>query len=131
MPKIDLTISISVLLAISALISPVITTVMNNRYQFNLKKLEYEQRLMESTLFYKRGIYEKYLSCTGKFIAHGTSENKQEYGEIYALALIYFPENLVPDIQNLNTAIDDLSLEEATTLLNRLAPKIRILLENM
>lgn len=99
MPEIDLTISISVILAVCAIISPIATTLINNRYQLKLKDLEYQQKEKESSFFYRRGVYEDYLRCTGKCIAHPTRENIQEYGKIYALALIYFPENLIADAQ--------------------------------
>lgn len=105
MPEIDLTISISVILAVCAIISPIATTLINNRYQLKLKDLEYQQKEKESSFFYRRGVYEDYLRCTGKCIAHPTRENIQEYGKIYALALIYFPENLIADLESLHTEI--------------------------
>ena len=70
MPEIDLTISISVILAVCAIISPIATTLINNRYQLKLKDLEYQQKEKESSFFYRRGVYEDYLRCTGKCIAH-------------------------------------------------------------
>ena len=44
MPKIELTITISVILALAAIISPIFTAIINNRYQLKLKKLELKQK---------------------------------------------------------------------------------------
>ena len=132
MPKIDLTISISVILAVCAIISPIATTLINNRYQLKLKDLEYQQKEKESSFFYRRGVYEDYLRCTGKCIAHPTRENIQEYGKIYALALIYFPENLIADLRI--PAYRNIMKERwdsANSGLNKIAPKIRTILQSM
>ena len=50
MPEIDLTISISVILAVCAIISPIATTLINNRYQLKLKDLEYQQKEKEDSV---------------------------------------------------------------------------------
>ena len=131
MPEIDLTISISVILAVCAIISPIATTLINNRYQLKLKDLEYQQKEKESSFFYRRGVYEDYLRCTGKCIAHPTRENIQEYGKIYALALIYFPENLIADLESLHTEIYEERWDSANSGLNKIAPKIRAILRSM
>jgi len=98
MPKLDLTISISVILAVCAIISPIATAIINNKHQINLKKLEYAHKVAETSLFYKRGIYEDYLRCVGKCFSSRTQEALQEYGKTYALALIYFPASLIPTV---------------------------------
>lgn len=58
MPTIDLTISVTAILAISAIISPIATAIINNRHQYKLKELEYKHENEKSSLFYKRGVYE-------------------------------------------------------------------------
>lgn len=123
--KLDLTITISAILGLAAIISPIATSIINNIYQLNLKKLEYEQQDKEASVFYKRGIYEDYLRCTGTCIAFATKENLQEYGKMYALALIYFPPDLIEDLKALNTAIHGSHWDNARSLFNEFAPKIR------
>lgn len=131
MPKLDLTISISVILAVCAIISPIATAIINNKHQINLKKLEYAHKAAETSLFYKRGIYEDYLRCVGKCFSFRTQEALQEYGKTYALALIYFPSSLVPDVKNLNNYLLSGHQEEAISLFNELAPQIRDILETL
>lgn len=131
MPKVDLTITISVVIAICAIISPVITTILNNHHQLKLKKLELKAENEKTTYFYKRGIYENYLKYSGRCITLATRENLSEYGETYMLALIYFPENLQPELIKINESINVHNWDEARAQLNTLAPKIRSILKNM
>lgn len=42
-PALDLSISIAVIIAITALISPIIVAILNNQHQYKIKKMEYEE----------------------------------------------------------------------------------------
>lgn len=50
--KLDLTVTITAILGIAAIISPIATALINNRHQLKLKKLEYQQKEKESSYFY-------------------------------------------------------------------------------
>ncbi len=129
--KLDLTVTITAILGIAAIISPIATALINNRHQLKLKKLEYQQQEKESSFFYKRGIYEDYLKYTSECITHASQDSLQKYGEIYGLALIYFPEDLIEDMEKLNRVIRSTYPDEKRSLFNELAPKIRAILQNM
>lgn len=131
MPKVDLTITISVVIAICAIISPIITTILNNCHQLKLKKLDMELESKKSSSFYKRGIYEDYLRLVGKCVTYANQEAMREYGSIYPLALIYFPESLREDLFSLNESITENHWSVAKQQLNELAPKIHTILQNM
>ena len=45
--SVDLTITISAILGVAAVISPIATAIINNRYQMKLKKLELQQQHLE------------------------------------------------------------------------------------
>lgn len=129
--KFDLTVTITAILGIAAIISPIATALINNHHQLKLKQLEYQQHEKESSFFYKRGIYEDYLRFTGECVSVPDHDSLQAYGKIYGLALIYFPEELIPDLEELNHSIHDSRSFNRTTLFNELAPKIRAILKNM
>lgn len=129
--KLDLTVTITAILGIAAIISPIVTSLINNHHQLKLKKLEYEQQEKVNSFFYKRGIYEDYLKYTSKCLTYGNQDALQKYGEIYGLAVIYFPEDLIDDMEKLNRVIRDSYYEERISLFNKLAPKIRTILQNM
>lgn len=131
MPKVDITITISVVIAVCAIISPIITTLLNNRHLYKMKKLDMKLEAEKSSHFYKRGIYEEYLKLAGKCVANANDDSMQEYGEIYLLALVYFPEELRPELTRINTLICSYSWKAARPALDELAPKICTILQTL
>lgn len=129
--KIDLTVSITAILGIAAIVSPIATAIINNRYQLKLKKLELEQNHLDKTTYYVRSIFENYLRCTGKCINHMIYETEANYGEYYFLALIYAPPNIADALISINTSIHDGDLASATSQLEQLKPQIADLLQQL
>lgn len=95
MPQIELTITISVILALAAIISPIFTTIINNRYQLKVKKLELKQKEYEQTILYKRNIFENYLRYLNDVLQNPTDKSLSGYAQYYPLAFMYLP----PDVQ--------------------------------
>ena len=58
---IDLTITITGLLALCAIVSPIITAVINNCHDTKLKKMEFKQKERENTILYQRKVFENFL----------------------------------------------------------------------
>ena len=83
--SIDLTVTISVIIALCAIISPIIVSIINNHYQIKLKKIEINQ-------INKAKIFEDYLCNLQRYIKYQTSDNKMKYGESYGKALVYASE---------------------------------------
>lgn len=52
MPKVDLTVTISVIIAICAIISPIITTLLNNHHICKMRKLDDAAQLQKDSYFY-------------------------------------------------------------------------------
>lgn len=71
MPKVDFTITISILLAICALFAPSITAVINNRHHYRMRKLEleYDAQMHYSDLIYKNkyDTYQTFLNIAGDY----------------------------------------------------------------
>ncbi len=131
MPKIDLTITITMIIAICAIISPVITTILNNHHLYKMRKLDDMAQLRKTSYFYKRGIYEDYLRYTSQCITCYSKESLDNYGAAYALALIYFLEELHDKIIELNADIQNHLWAKALPKLNDLAPSIRKQLQKL
>ena len=105
MPQIDLTITISVIVALAAIISPVLTSFINNKHQLKLKRLELEQQKYEQTVMYKRNIFENYLKGVSGISHYSTTkENWSYYSENYPLAFMYLP----PEVQKKMSLINNL-----------------------
>jgi len=128
MPKIDLTVTISVIVALAAIISPILTAIINNRYQLKLKKMELLQQEYERCVLYKRDILESYLQHAGNCIVHSSHDSLHKYGEFYLRALMYVPDNLYSQMIDANQNIRDYHWDEATVQLETIAKEIKQLL---
>lgn len=102
MPQIDLTITISVILAFTAIISPIFTTIINNRYQLKIKRLEVKQKEYEQTILYKRNIFENYLRYLNDVFQNPTKESLSGYAQYYPLASLYLPPNVQKKLSSIN-----------------------------
>ena len=71
MPKLDSTITISILLAICALFAPSITALINNHHHYKMRELEltYNARMHYSDLIYKNKYeaYQTFLNVAGDY----------------------------------------------------------------
>lgn len=131
MPKIDLTISISVIVALCAIISPILTTIINNRYQLKLKKLELEQENIKNTVLYKRNIFENYLKYSGERISFADVSAQKDYGEYYFLALTYAPDDLRSEMVKANGYMESHDYINASRSIEKLTPKICDMLQQL
>ena len=101
-PTIDLTITISVILGVAAIISPVLTTLLNNHHQLKLKKLELKQKEYEQTILYKRNIFENFLTALSMVAQLHSRENINEFAKWYPLAYMYLPEEVQKTLATIN-----------------------------
>lgn len=124
MPEFDLTISISVIVALCAIISPILTSIINNQYQLKLKRIELTQQEYKETVLYHRNVYEKYLRYAGRCIYFSDSDALKEYGESYYSALMYAPPDIRVDMIEANKLMLETELTEASALIEKIAIKI-------
>lgn len=102
MPQIDISFTIAAIIGVCALLSPILTTIINNLHQTKMRKLDMQQKLLEQSVMHKKHIFESYLSSTGKTLKGPTEKAIQEYGESYPIALLYAPEPIREDMILLN-----------------------------
>ncbi len=129
--KLDLTITVTAILGIAAIISPIATAIINNRYQLKLKKLEFQQKHLEKTTYYIRSIFENYLRYAGRCIYNSDRAALKDYGEYYFLALSYAPDELTHQFVCINSCIYNDQFDEATRQLEELKPKLNALLQKL
>ncbi len=129
MPKVDLTITITVVIAICSIVSPVLTAIITNHYQYKIKRLEAKLANEQSTAFYKRGIYEDYLKYAGGCSVNLTESSLRNYGEIYPLAMIYFPSELIPQITQIHELIISKNHRDVGKILEQITPEIHTILQ--
>lgn len=88
MPEFDITVTISAIVAISAVISPIFTAIINNHYQLKLKKIELKQKEYEQTILYKRNILENYIRYLNGVYQYPNKESLSNYAQYYSLAIL-------------------------------------------
>lgn len=131
MPEISLSFTITAIIALCALISPIATTLLNNRHQLKIKELELKQKHYEVTEVYKRNIFENYLKYAGSCTAYADTGPLQSYGEYYFLALMYVPDDMKAEMVSIHADMVKYHWDQANTALELLTPKIYRLLQTM
>lgn len=116
--KIDFTITISVILALAAIISPIIVSIINNKYQLKLKQIENYD-------IAKRNALEKYSSTVGEYITYNSPKRK--------IDMINYLYGLIPyfeiDFENIKRIVDgsdnvEIVKQESNKLLENLKKQL-------
>lgn len=125
--KWDLSITISAIIAVAAIISPILTAIINNVHQKSMKKLELKEKHYEKTVSYQKEIFENYLSKTGNYIGSVFTSTKalMEYDNAYLVALLYAPSDLQVLMKNANNAVRSGKVPQALSAFEELIPKIQ------
>lgn len=129
--KLDLTITVTAILGIAAIISPIVTAIVNNHYQLKMRRLDSEIELRKEKSFYNREVYENYLKSAFKYLKRRDSDTKHEYSECYALALVYFPESLLRQLTEIDAILRSDRIANAFDKLEELSKDIRKILQTM
>lgn len=130
MPNIDLTVTISVIVALCAIISPILTTIINNLFQIKLKRLESSQKRYEDTVLHKREIFENFLSAFNQVCQLPTNEAIAQYSSSYSLVYIYLPKKVRDDLGTVNLLINNKKYNEAIKYVDAISMDICKEMEN-
>lgn len=125
-----LNVILAIALALSSIVSPIFTTWLNNKHQFNLRKLEIEADRRKTDIQSKKDIYMGFLQYAGKYLYLGQAVALQELGEyIYRLLPL-----VSPDLRNKLIEFNKLLATDRHTarrLLEELTPDIKKELEEL
>lgn len=125
-----LNVILAIALAVSSIVSPIFTTWLNNKHQFNLRKLEIEADRRKTDIQSKKDIYMGFLQYAGKYLYLGQAVALQELGEyIYRLLPL-----VSPDLRNKLIEFNKLLATDRHTarrLLEELTPDIKKELEEL
>ena len=122
--KIDLTVTISVIIALCAIVSPIFTSIINNMHQTKIKKLELKQQKYRDTIIHQRNFFENYLKHAGRCIYYADSDALKDYGEHYFSALMYATDDLKADMIEANRLMQKDDWDNASVLIEKLSTKI-------
>ncbi len=113
MPNIDLTISITTILALVAIVSPILTTIINNIFQLILISKEKKQKHYEQDILHRREIFENFLSAFNEVCHRHNNATISRYASSYSLVYIYLPEKVRNDLGKINLLIANSEWYEA------------------
>ena len=89
-----LTGNVTLIVALCALISPIITCGLNNWHQRRMKKLEYEHEDKVAREKWIRDVYDGYIQAADAYIHTSSEETERDFGRHSGLAMRYVPDDL-------------------------------------
>lgn len=97
---------VTVIIAVAAIASPVITALINVMLQVKLKHLDIFEKHYRDVYLYRRSVFEKYLFHVGHYAKDQVYDNRVDYGEAYALAYAYAPDNVRAEMRIIDDAVN-------------------------
>ena len=114
---------------IISIVSPVITTWMNHRFQLRLTELETKNKEIENHYLKKRAVIDDFIASVGKCLFRADSTALQECGKSFYAIYVYVPSSLWPDIDTLLQLITARELERAQEHFSNLTKSLAGILE--
>lgn len=147
MPNVDLSLTITVIIALAAVISPIFVACINNKHQYKLKVLDYDQQLKmkeieekelvyERTVIKEKELYYNFLSVAGTVSKCSDLDALKEYGKIcplIMLRIISISPDLYDDLKMFNKLLEEPRPEPETSnlLMERIIPKVKGIIESL
>ena len=116
---------LTIVIAVCAIVSPVLTAIINNYHQKVMKQLEYKQLEREEQLRHEREICEGYVRAAGSCIHRADVDAVRKYGEHFGAVVFYAPEDIRKEILLLENAIFSGAGVNKSELLTSIAVKLR------
>ena len=131
MPELDLSFTITAIIALTSLVSPWISNKINNKHQKEMKLLEYEQERYNKTVVYKRQVFENYISAAGEMLLIDNVETNRNFGKNHALACLYVNEDLRKDMNEFHELIQGRNSAKSKELFNKIVSQLTAILEGL
>lgn len=112
--------TITGIIAFVALLSPIVTAIINNHYQIKIKQLEISEKRYDESVCRKRELFEKYCQDLSKAIIlqAATDDILSEYASSYAKAILYMSSEDVNSAININSNIEKGDFKDAYSLMD-------------
>lgn len=115
-------------LAIS-IISPAITTILANRHQLKLRKLDIHEKHTDAYTSARSIAIENFISNVGKCLAYPELSSVEKCGEHFFQVYAYVPQSLWTSLDNLYETINNKRWAEARPLFNEISKSLACLLK--
>lgn len=125
MVSVDLTVTISVILGLAAVVVPTLGTIISCRVQWKIKREEmredrrrYEQRQISD-------IYDTYAIAAGACVYNRSKEALADFSAASAKAMMYAPKEIVPKMRELADRLDSADYNSAKGLVSEITEALR------
>ena len=115
----DTTVIAAFIAAISAIIAPVITAIVNNRHHYKMRKLE-------STQDEKIRAIQQYAESCSNYIAHPGRPELIEYSKSYGKIFLYTSKSIHKDIEQIQKHLDNQNFSAAACLLAKVCQDLSV-----
>lgn len=119
----DLSLILSFLTSIVAIIVPTVSTALTNRNHMRLKQMELDHQYFTDITIHKREIFERYLKSIGKCIYSDVC-SLSEYDESYFNALLLAPPDFRESMIKINEHMQNHDADNAMCLLESVIPEL-------
>lgn len=122
---------LTVVLVISTILSPFITTLLNIWRETRLKKLDQQHELYKTKYLHEREMIERYLHATGQFTSHRNTATLDEYNGVYQSVLFLVPDDLRSKLVEIDRAINQKDYDSSSKLLTDVSGELRDYLDKL
>lgn len=129
MPEVDTSLNIVGIIAIVALLSPPITSIIENLFKLIAKHIDYKRIFYENEYNHKRELFEKFLNASGQAM-YDKDSSIEKLSDAYYSLIPYIPQKELIHFREYCNLIQDGDLEsnyeKASLLLNdKIVPCIK------
>lgn len=112
--------TVTEIIAFVALLSPIVTAVINNYFQIKIKELEISERRYDESIRQKKELFEKYCQSLSKVVIRQNivAETLNEYALNYGKAILYMSSEDEEIAITINKLIEQRELIQAYSLTN-------------
>ena len=125
MPTLDLSFTITAIIAICALVSPILTAIINNIFQLLLRRQEFKHEEKLADEEHEREVFEGYVRAAGACIQVQNTEALHEFGRHSSQAMYYVPEDIREEMLKLEKSIRTDDKSSKVELLYTITTKLR------
>ena len=119
------------ILAASAVISPIITAIINNKHLAKMRKMDREDEKYKNTDAYKRKLIETYLQKTAGCINNKQTENNVEYSESFGRLVAYVSGRIQKQMIEIDGYLHSLEYEKARVAFIELIPQLTDIVQKL
>lgn len=124
MPSLNLSFTITAIIALCALLSPILTALINNHHQKTMKKLDYKEQRKKESIERRKEIFDSYLGSVGEYVHRSTAQNRSEYGRYSQLAIYYAPDHIIQEMIQLDDLISKNDFAKSRELARSISLKL-------